>query len=66
VVTLVTVGHGTLAAEDLARVLGEAGVEHLFHDGRVTPHHPTPEARLDGRRVVYDGGETTLPLREST
>jgi uncharacterized protein (DUF488 family) len=51
---------------DGAVLLRGAAVEHLFHDGRVTPHHPTPEARLDGRRVVYDGGETTLPLREST
>lgn len=50
---------------DAAELLRGAEVEHLFHDGRVTPHHPTPEARVDCGRLVYDGGETTLPLRES-
>jgi uncharacterized protein (DUF488 family) len=51
---------------DAAVLLRGAAVEHLFHDGRVRAHQPTPEARVDGVRVVYDGGETTLPLREST
>ena len=51
---------------DAAVLLRGAAVEHLFHDGRVTQHQPTPEARVDGVRVVYDGGEGTLPLREST
>jgi uncharacterized protein (DUF488 family) len=50
---------------DAAVLLREADVEHLFHDRRVAPHQPTPEARVDGARVIYDGGETTLPLRES-
>jgi len=50
---------------DAAVLLRGASVEHLFHDGRVTPHPPTPEARVDGRRIVYDGGEQALPLRES-
>jgi uncharacterized protein (DUF488 family) len=51
---------------DAAVMLRGASVEHVFHDGRVAPHRPTPEARVDGARILYDGGETTLPLREST
>lgn len=31
-------------------------VEHLFHDGRITRHEPTPEARRSGDHVVYDVG----------
>ncbi|HEX4902137.1 MAG TPA: DUF488 domain-containing protein [Acidimicrobiales bacterium] len=31
-------------------------VEHLFHDGRLTRHEPTPEARRAGDHVVYDVG----------
>jgi uncharacterized protein (DUF488 family) len=50
---------------DAAVLLRGAAVEHLFHDGRVDPHRPTPEARVDGRRLVYDGGEPGLPLRDS-
>jgi uncharacterized protein (DUF488 family) len=51
---------------DAAVLLRGAAVEHLFHDGRVAPHRPTPGARREGSRIVYDGGETTLPLRESS
>jgi uncharacterized protein (DUF488 family) len=50
---------------DAAVLLRGAAVDHLFHDGRLDPHRPTPEARVDGRRLVYDGGEPGLPLRES-
>jgi uncharacterized protein (DUF488 family) len=50
---------------DAAVLLRGAAVEHLFHDGRLDPHRPTPEARVDGRRLVYDGGEPGLPLRDS-
>lgn len=50
---------------DAAVLLRGAAVEHLFHDRRVAPHRVTPEARVDGDRIVYDGGETPLPLRES-
>jgi uncharacterized protein (DUF488 family) len=50
---------------DAAVLLRGTSVEHLFHDGRIDPHRPTPEARVDGRRLVYDGGEPGLPLRES-
>jgi uncharacterized protein (DUF488 family) len=31
-------------------------VEHLFHDGRLARHEPTPEARRVGDHVVYDVG----------
>jgi uncharacterized protein (DUF488 family) len=51
---------------DAAVLLRGAAVEHLFHDGRLRPHPTTPEARVEARRIIYDGGEATLPLREST
>ena len=47
---------------DAAVLLRGAPVEHLFHDGRLEAHRPTPEARVDGRRLVYDGHEPRLPL----
>jgi len=50
---------------DAAVLLRDAAVEHVFHDGRIAAHRPTPEARVEGHRIVYDGGETALPLRES-
>jgi hypothetical protein len=28
----------------------------LFHDGRVVEHRPSPEARIDDCRLVYDLG----------
>jgi uncharacterized protein (DUF488 family) len=49
---------------DAAVLLRGAAVEHLFHDGRLDPHRPMPEARVEGQRLVYDGGEPGLPLRE--
>ncbi len=56
--------HRRLLADAVVLLRGTA-VEHLFHDGRIDPHRPTPEARVDGRRLVYDGGEQGLPLRDS-
>jgi uncharacterized protein (DUF488 family) len=56
--------HRRLVADAVVLLRG-ATVEHLFHDGRLDPHRPTPEARVDRRRLVYDGGEPGLPLRES-
>ena len=50
---------------DAAVLLRGSAVEHLFHDGRIEPHRPMAEARVDGPRLVYDGGEPGLPLRES-
>jgi uncharacterized protein (DUF488 family) len=56
--------HRRLLADSVVLVRGTA-VEHLFHDGRVEAHRPTPEARVDGARLVYDGDEPALPLRDS-
>ena len=56
--------HRRLVADAVVLLRG-AAVKHLFHDGRLEPHRPTPEARVDGLRVVYDGGERELPLRDS-
>ena len=50
---------------DAVVLVREMPVEHLFHDGRLEAHRPTPEARVDGRRLVYDGDEPGLPLRDS-
>lgn len=52
--------HRRLLADHLVLVEG-TGVEHLFHDGRLAPHPPTPEARVDDGLVVYDvGSQPTL------
>ena len=52
---------------DAAALLHGADVRHLFHDGRLEPHRPAPEARVvrgDGDPVVvYDVG--VLPLDAS-
>jgi uncharacterized protein (DUF488 family) len=45
--------HRRLLADHLVLVESLA-VEHLFHDGRLTPHPPTPEARKAGHHLVYD------------
>lgn len=50
---------------DAAELLHGVSVEHLFHDGRLETHLPMPEARVDGDRLVYDGHEPGLPLRDS-
>ena len=47
--------HRRLVADHLVLVEG-AGVRHLFHDGRLAPHPPAPEARRDGAHLVYDAG----------
>jgi uncharacterized protein (DUF488 family) len=47
--------HRRLVADHLVLVSGRP-VEHLFHDGRLVRHAPTPEARRDGDRVLYDVG----------
>jgi uncharacterized protein (DUF488 family) len=56
--------HRRLVADAVVLLRG-AAVKHLFHDGRLDSHRPTPEARVDGLRIVYDGGERELPLRDS-
>lgn len=47
--------HRRLLADHLVLVHGVT-VEHLFHDGRLAVHDPTPEARRAGDHVVYDVG----------
>jgi uncharacterized protein (DUF488 family) len=39
---------------DAAVLLRQVPVLHLVHDGRLAPHAPTPAARVDGDRLVYD------------
>jgi uncharacterized protein (DUF488 family) len=49
--------HRRLIADHLVLVEG-ANVRHLLHDGRLSPHHPTEEARLDlDGNLVYDVGQ---------
>jgi uncharacterized protein (DUF488 family) len=44
---------------DAAVLLREVEVNHLFHDGRLQPHPPTSEARVDKTGVlIYDLGRT--------
>jgi uncharacterized protein (DUF488 family) len=50
---------------DAAVLLRGTPVEHLFHDGRLEAHRPMPEARVDGRRLVYDGDDPRLPLGDA-
>lgn len=45
---------------DAAVLVHHADVRHLGHDGKLTDHRPTEGARLDGHRVVYDGGQARL------
>lgn len=55
--------HRRLIADHLVLV-HDVVVEHLFHDGRLDRHDPTPEARRSGDRVVYDVG-VSAPLFDS-
>ncbi len=50
--------HRRLIADNLVLLQG-AGVEHLFHDGRLQAHVPMPAARVDGDHLVYDVGART-------
>lgn len=45
--------HRRLLADHLVIVRG-VDVVHLVHDGRLSPHAPTPEARRAGDHVLYD------------
>lgn len=47
--------HRRLVADHLMLV-DDVAVEHLFPDGRLTPHPPAPEARRVDGDVVYDVG----------
>ena len=54
--------HRRLLADHLVLVAGVT-VEHLAHDGRTSPHPPTPEARRQGDHLVYDvGAQPALPV----
>ena len=44
--------HRRLLADHL-EVIEQVPVLHLFHDGRLARHAPTPEARASGRRLTY-------------
>ena len=52
--------HRRLVA-DAAVLLRREPVLHLMHDGKLREHRPIPEARVDGARLVYDGGVQQLP-----
>lgn len=52
--------HRRLVADAAVLLRGEH-VLHLMHDGRLAEHRPIPEARVDGARLVYDGGLQQLP-----
>jgi uncharacterized protein (DUF488 family) len=45
--------HRRLLADHLV-VVRAVAVEHLFHDGRLLAHAPSPEARPAGDHLVYD------------
>lgn len=46
--------HRKLIADYLTLVRA-VEVRHLMHDGKLREHRPTPEARVDGQVLVYDG-----------
>lgn len=54
--------HRRLLADHLVLV-EQMRVEHLFHDGRLVEHAPTPEARRVEDHLVYDVG-TRRPLSD--
>ena len=45
--------HRRLLADHLLLVRG-VDVQHLMHNGRLSPHNPTDGVRLEGGRLVYD------------
>lgn len=50
---------------DALTLLRQVEVNHLFHDGKVRPHPPMTEARVDGDHLTYDIGETPTLLDEA-
>jgi uncharacterized protein (DUF488 family) len=51
--------HRRLLADHLVLIDGIA-VDHVFHDGRVVEHVPTPEAEPAGDHVVYPPAQPSL------
>jgi len=51
--------HRRLLADHLV-LIERLPVEHLFHDGTIAEHVPTPEARPADGHVVYDAGTLLL------
>lgn len=49
--------HRRLLADALVLIRG-VEVEHLMHDGRLSPHAPMSAARVAGGQLVYDVGVT--------
>ena len=47
--------HRKLVADYLTLVRG-VRVCHLMHDGKLTAHRPTAEARIDGDVLIYNAG----------
>jgi len=45
--------HRRLLSDALV-LLRAVSVMHLFHDGKLVEHHPTPEARVFEDRLIYD------------
>ena len=51
--------HRRLIADHVT-LLTDVPLRHLLPDGRLDAHHPTDVVRVEGGRLVYDGGEPTL------
>ena len=51
--------HRRLIADHVT-LLTDVELRHLLHDGRLDEHRPTDVVRVEGGRLVYDGGEPTL------
>ena len=49
--------HRRLVSDHL-RLVHDVAVQHLFHDGRTTPHEPLAEAVLVGDHVEYPAAES--------
>lgn len=49
--------HRRLLSDALV-LLRSVPVTHLFHDGRLVHHRPTPEARVVNGQLIYDVGST--------
>lgn len=45
---------------DAALLLHGVPVTHILQTGKVTAHEPTDGVRVQGHRLVYDGGQTPL------